>query len=160
MDCLLLSLQKELDAKRLEVAKEMGADKVLMSDQCNAVEEIMNMTDGVGANVTLECVGAPPLLQQALDMTMKTGTVGYVGISPKLATIDITDVVHNSKKIVGCYSGPCSFERTVAWLTGNNPIANLAMKAVSHNSSLIDAKAAIDRAYKKENIKEIFTRFD
>ena len=95
----------------------------------------------------------------SLSLVKKMGTVCCAGIYSQPATINLDDAVRNSKTIIGAYGG-YSFERTVQWLTGNNELAEKAVKIISHRSSLLSVEEAFQRAMVQENVKEIFTRFD
>lgn len=64
---------------RLEVAKEMGATDVVSSRGEEAVEEVMELTNG-GANHVLECVGAQSALETAAQIVRPGGSIGYVGV--------------------------------------------------------------------------------
>jgi len=73
----------DLNEKRLEVAKQLGADDVIRGDQCNAAESIFALTGGRGADVAFEVVGATPTVQTAIDCVRKGGNVTLVGnVSP------------------------------------------------------------------------------
>ena len=43
---------------KLDIAKECGADIVLNPSKCNLMEEINNLTDGLGCDVYIEATGA------------------------------------------------------------------------------------------------------
>jgi threonine dehydrogenase-like Zn-dependent dehydrogenase len=45
-----------------------------------AVEKIKEMTDGVGVDATLECVGTGQSMQTAIDIARAGSMVGYVGV--------------------------------------------------------------------------------
>ena len=147
------------DAKRLALAKELGADYTFMGDRCDVVQEIRALTNGQGADVALECVGVSSLLQTDLSLIRKRGKVCCAGIYSTPATFDLDDTVRNSKTIIGAYAG-YSFERSVQWITGNNELARKAVKIISHRSSLREIEDALQRAIHQENVKEIFTKFD
>ena len=72
----------EAAAARAAVAAELGADRVLDPNQSDVLNEIMQLT-GRGADVVLECAGAPSTLQQAVDMVKPNGRVILVGINPE-----------------------------------------------------------------------------
>lgn len=147
------------DTKRLALARELGADYTFMVDQCDIVQEIKDLTNGQGADVALECVGVSALLQTNLSLVRKLGTVCCAGIYSSPATFNLDDAVRNSKTIIGAYGG-YSFERSVQWITGNNELAEKAVRIISHRSSLLEVEDAFQRAMRQENVKEIFTRFD
>ncbi|TWU04661.1 galactitol-1-phosphate 5-dehydrogenase [Stieleria varia] len=75
----------DLNDKRLGVAKELGADHILRGDQCDVAQAVRDLTDGKGANVALEVVGATPTIVTAIESVRKGGHVTLVGnVSPKI----------------------------------------------------------------------------
>ncbi len=77
----------DLNEKRLEVAKQLGADEIIRGDQCNAAEVIMKLTNGRGADIAFEVVGTTPTVKTAIECVRKGGNVTLVGnVSP---TIDL-----------------------------------------------------------------------
>ncbi|MGJ3509382.1 zinc-binding dehydrogenase [Enemella sp. A6] len=65
---------------RQALARELGATEVLESRGDQAVAEILDLTDGIGADAVLECVGTSESLNSALAMTRPGSKVGFVGI--------------------------------------------------------------------------------
>ncbi len=75
----------DLNDKRLGVAKELGADVTLRGDQCDVPAEVRRLTNGRGADVALEVVGATPTIRTAIEATRKGGNVTLVGnVSPTI----------------------------------------------------------------------------
>jgi predicted dehydrogenase/threonine dehydrogenase-like Zn-dependent dehydrogenase len=73
----------DLDEKRLNVAKENGADLVLNSNVYEIVKEVNHFSDGCGADkviFTAATTSSTPL-HQAFQMTRKKGKVVLVGVS-------------------------------------------------------------------------------
>ncbi len=69
----------DLDAKRLELASQLGADETLMSskDVPDQVRQLLRNDDG--ADVAVEVVGFGPTLKLAVDSVKKGGSVACVG---------------------------------------------------------------------------------
>ena len=75
----------DLNDKRLAVAKELGADSVLRADQCDVPDEVRRLTNGRGADVALEVVGATATVRTAIESVRKGGHVTLVGnVSPTI----------------------------------------------------------------------------
>ena len=75
----------DLNEKRLDVAKQLGADDVLRGDQVDVPEAVREITGGRGADVALEVVGATPTVQAAIESVRKGGNVTLVGnVSPTI----------------------------------------------------------------------------
>ena len=66
-------------ADKLEIAKRMGADEVLLSGD-KAVKRIKDMTRGQGAELVLDLVGVNPTLQMAAQMARVLGHLTIVGL--------------------------------------------------------------------------------
>jgi alcohol dehydrogenase len=64
---------------RLKLAKDFGATDVVSARGDEAVEKVMNLTNG-GANHVLECVGAESSLETAGEVVRPGGNIGYVGV--------------------------------------------------------------------------------
>ena len=90
----------------LEVAKRLGADQVVQSDGSH-VDTVMEMTDGMGAEVVIDFVGEKGAQADAWNMTQEAGShfvVGY-GSAVEVATIDIISTERNIiGNLVGTYN--------------------------------------------------------
>lgn len=67
----------DLDKARLELGKKLGADDAWTPDTTH--QNIMDATDGKGADVVMEVVGIEPTIQQAIQCVRNGGAVGCVG---------------------------------------------------------------------------------
>ena len=75
----------DLNDKRLQVARDLGADVGLRSDQCDVAAEVAQLTHGRGADVAFEVVGATPTIQIAIESVRKGGSVTLIGnVSPTI----------------------------------------------------------------------------
>jgi threonine dehydrogenase-like Zn-dependent dehydrogenase len=96
------------NAKRLAVAKEMGADFVLdINEGKDPVAEVMKLTDGRGADFVVEAVGTSRTYEQAFRMVRPGGTIAAFGITGTDDTIQIHpyDLVLGEKTVVGSCAG-------------------------------------------------------
>jgi threonine dehydrogenase-like Zn-dependent dehydrogenase len=65
---------------RQVLAKEFGATDVVEERGEEAVEAIMKLTDGAGADASLECVGTDQSIETAVGITRAGGRIGAVGV--------------------------------------------------------------------------------
>lgn len=65
------------DAGRLELARELGADHVILATDSGLAEAIMDDL-GIGADCVLDTTGALDVMRQALDVLAPRGRCGYV----------------------------------------------------------------------------------
>jgi S-(hydroxymethyl)mycothiol dehydrogenase len=70
----------DIDARKLEWAKQFGATHTIDASQTDPVEAIRNLTDGNGVNVAIEAVGRPETFEQAFYARDHAGTVVLVGV--------------------------------------------------------------------------------
>jgi threonine dehydrogenase-like Zn-dependent dehydrogenase len=66
--------------KRQKLAREFGATDIVMERGDEGVARIMDLTEGVGADSVLECVGTQESMMQAIRSARPGGSVGYVGV--------------------------------------------------------------------------------
>lgn len=65
---------------RQRLATEFGATDIVTERGPDGVARIKELTDDIGADATLECVGTGESLAQALHSTRPGGFVGFVGV--------------------------------------------------------------------------------
>ncbi len=66
---------------RQALAKEFGATHIVEQRGDEAIHAIMEFTDGVGVDATLECVGTGQSFETAISIARPGSMVGYVGAS-------------------------------------------------------------------------------
>ena len=65
---------------RQKLAREFGATDIVTERGSEGVAHIKDMTDGIGADSVLECVGTQEAIMQAIYSTRAGGYIGYVGV--------------------------------------------------------------------------------
>jgi alcohol dehydrogenase len=70
----------DLANSRLESARRFGADLVVNNGRDDAVQAIMDLTDGLGADVTFEAVGVPATFELAAELVRPGGHVANIGV--------------------------------------------------------------------------------
>ena len=65
---------------RQKLAREFGATDIVTERGDEGVARIKDLTNGVGADSVLECVGTQESMMQAIRATRPGGSVGYVGV--------------------------------------------------------------------------------
>jgi threonine dehydrogenase-like Zn-dependent dehydrogenase len=65
---------------RQKLAKEFGATHIVTERGDDGVARIKELTNGIGADSVLECVGTQQSLMQAVRSTRPDGSIGYVGV--------------------------------------------------------------------------------
>lgn len=88
--------------KKLNLAKELGADITVDSDKEDVVNRVKEIT-GLGADVCLECGGYSEAITQALACVRKGGKIVMIGLQ-KSQPCDLEDMSWNEKGLVASLS--------------------------------------------------------
>ena len=92
-------------ADRLKKAKEFGATHTINASEVDPVEAIRDMTGG-GPNFSLECVGNPAVLRQAVDVLPRLGVCGLLGVVPPGTEVGLDmDLIMNGRTVKGILGG-------------------------------------------------------
>ena len=74
----IIALSRHADRQKL--AREFGATDIVAERGEEATETVKEMTDGVGVDAALECVGTGQSMTTAIDIARAGSMVGYVGV--------------------------------------------------------------------------------
>jgi alcohol dehydrogenase len=95
---------------RLDAAKQFGADIVINSREEDPYARIMDLTGGLGADVTIEAVGVPETFELCARLVRPGGHVANVGVHGKPAILHLEDLwiknVTITTGLVDTYSTP------------------------------------------------------
>lgn len=67
-------------ADRQTIARDFGATEIVAERGQEGVARVLELTDGVGADAVLECVGTKESMDQAFASARPGSTVGFVGV--------------------------------------------------------------------------------
>jgi alcohol dehydrogenase len=79
----------DLDDGRLARASEFGADTTINNSREDPVARIMELTDGLGADVAVEAVGVPQTFELATELVRPGGRVANIGVHGRPATLHL-----------------------------------------------------------------------
>ena len=127
---------------RREKAKEFGADYVIDFMEPNVVEQILEITGGVGADRCFDCAGNKASMELALHSCRRGGSVGLVAI-PKGNTmeIDLKTIVWDEKKLIGSRGNPNCHDRALAMMSSGLLAAE---RMITHHFPLDRFQEALD----------------
>jgi len=100
----------DIDDRKLETAKRMGATHTVNSKERDAVEAIQDLTGGNGADVVIDAVGRPETWKQAFYARDLAGTVVLVGVPTpdmKIPDIPLIDVFGRGGSLKSSWYGDC-----------------------------------------------------
>jgi alcohol dehydrogenase len=82
----------DLADARLEKALEFGADVAINTSREDAVARIMELTDGLGADVAIEAVGLPQTFELCAELIRPGGRLANVGVHGHPATLHLENL--------------------------------------------------------------------
>ncbi|QDV61513.1 galactitol-1-phosphate 5-dehydrogenase [Crateriforma conspicua] len=91
----------DINDRRLKVAQDVGATDVINSSQVDAVQTVIQMTGGRGADVAMEVVGMTPTVQTAIESVRKGGCVTLVGNVTPTIDLPLQSVVTREIRLQG-----------------------------------------------------------
>jgi alcohol dehydrogenase len=79
----------DLADSRLESARRFGADTTINNGSQDPVATVMELTDGLGADVAFEAVGVPQTFELATELIRPGGHVANIGVHGQAATLHL-----------------------------------------------------------------------
>jgi len=137
----------DIDQNRLDLACKLGANVGLKSDDCNVPEEVLKLTDNLGADIALEVVGITPTIKTAVAVLRKGGSLTLVGnLSP---TVDwplqsiVTREISVYGSCISCGEYPACLEMMARGTINVDAL-------ISATAPLAEGPAWFKRLYEKE----------
>ena len=148
----------DLADARLEAAKRFGADVTVNNSGQDPVDVVHLLTDGLGADVTIEAVGVPASFELAVKLVRPGGRIANIGVHGEPATLHLEEQwIRNitiTTGLVDAYSTP-----TLLKLVTSHQLD--AAKFVTHHFRLNEFDQAYDvfsRAADTSALKVVLTR--
>ncbi|MBS0613391.1 MAG: zinc-dependent alcohol dehydrogenase family protein [Proteobacteria bacterium] len=94
-------------ATRQQLAREFGATDIVEERGADGIARVMDLTDGIGAESVLECVGMDASMEQAMGVCRPGGTIGFVGV-PHGVSFDGQQLFFKQQRMLG---GPAPVRR-------------------------------------------------
>lgn len=135
-------LAADLDDNKLAVAKAVGAAELLNTRETPLLDQVLALTNNLGADVVIEAVGSPATFTAAIDVVSYTGRVVYIGYSKAHVTYDTALFVKKELDIRGSRNATReNFEDVITALrAGNIP----TQKIITRTVPLAQAPEALD----------------
>ncbi len=92
----------DISAKRLQAARELGADLTLNPSDDDLVKRIMQETSGRGADIVVETAGKPDTLRQSISLVRRAGKIMLVGLYEESVEINANLLVLKAIRTIGC----------------------------------------------------------
>ncbi len=148
----------DLADSRLEAAKQFGADITINNGREDAVKIVKEMTDGLGADVSVEAVGVPATFEMAAALVRPGGRVANIGVHGEPVTLHLEELwiknVTITTGLVDTYSTPTLIRLIQSGMINPAPL-------VTHTFNMEQFEEAYDvfgRASETGALKVVLTR--
>jgi len=149
----------DIDDRKLETAKKMGATHTVNSKDSDPVEQIQALTGGFGADVVIEAVGRPETWKQAFYARDLAGTVVLVGVPTpdmKVPDLPLIDVFGRGGSLKSSWYGDCLPSRDFPMLVDLYLQGRLDLDAfVTEEIGLGDIEAAFDKMHGGDVLRSV-----
>jgi alcohol dehydrogenase/L-iditol 2-dehydrogenase len=120
------------DAKRLEVARKIGADTVFGAQNENIQEWVKHFGDGYGFDLVIDAAGVSASLKTALDIVRPAGRITKVGWGPQPLNFSLDQLVQKAVTLQGSYSHNWPiWEKVISLLASGKINLDLVLNRVS-----------------------------
>ena len=149
----------DLDDRKLEIARKLGATHTVNSKENDAVEAIQAVTDGNGADVVIDAVGRPETWKQAFYARDLAGTVVLVGVPTpdmKIPEIPLIDVFGRGGSLKSSWYGDCLPSRDFPMLVDLYQQGRLDLDAfVTEEIALDEVEAAFEKMHHGDVLRSV-----
>jgi len=149
---LLIALDQQ--EHRLRLARDLGADMALNPAQEDAIQRVLDLTDGYGCDVYIEGTGVGAGVLQGLQMIRKLGTLVEFSVHAGPVAADWS-IIGDQKElnVHGAHLGPYCYPRAIQYIADNTVAAD---RIVTHALPLERFREAIDLAHSQtESVKVV-----
>ncbi|MHB0874661.1 MAG: zinc-dependent alcohol dehydrogenase [Anaerolineae bacterium] len=143
------------DGERLEVAKSLGAERILIAGDVDVRQEVLATTRGEGCDVFVEASGAPAAARMGLDITRRGGQYVQLGLAGGPFEIDLSLLAYKELHMVGSLG-----QRWTAWGRALSLMASGKVRTqplATHVLPLDRWEEGFAAFESKQSIKVIFT---
>jgi S-(hydroxymethyl)mycothiol dehydrogenase len=148
----------DLDDRKLEWAKGLGATDVVNAATGDPVEAIRELTGGNGADVVIDAVGRPETYRQAFYARDLAGTVVLVGVpTPEMKLeLPLLDVFGRGGALKSSWYGDCLPSRDFPMLVRLYRQGRLDLDAfVTERIQLDDVEKAFEKMHRGEVLRSV-----
>ena len=92
------------DKQKLLLAEKLGADLIINAEKKSSNHLLLEMTNGEGADIVIECTGTPGGVNNGLSLCRIGGKYIQIGTSNESMTVDFMKVAYKEIEIIGSYS--------------------------------------------------------
>ena len=158
-DCAMV-IAVDISENKLRLATEFGATHTINAGECDPVQAIRDLTDGRGADYTIEAAGRSDTIEKAFDAVRRGGGLCVFASHPahgSRISLDPFEMICG-KQIMGSWGGGSDPDRDIPiyadlYLKGKLPLDKL----ITQRYSLEDVNQALDDLEQNLVVRPIIT---
>jgi len=139
---------------RLATARKLGIDHVVNFALENPLDKCRELTDECGADLVIECSGAPPAIAQSVDLVRKWGKICAIGLTGKRPVQLDWDAAMT--KVITLYfnmsTAYASWDKTI-WLMASGQVR--VDELITHTLPLSEWERAFEAVESMEALKAV-----
>jgi S-(hydroxymethyl)glutathione dehydrogenase / alcohol dehydrogenase len=158
-DCEMV-IAVDISEDRLRLAEEFGATHTINAAECDPVQAIRNLTDGRGADYTVEAAGRSDTIEKAFDAVRRGGGLCVFASHPSHGSrisLDPFEMICG-KQIKGSWGGSSDPDRDIPiyadlYVKGKLPLDKL----ITNRYSLDEVNQALDDLEQNQVVRPLIT---
>lgn len=127
---------------RQDMARDMGAQRIIDPSKENVVESVMDLTEGLGLTMLVECSGSIEGAASTVDLVAVDGRIVLTGqsVGTKIPT-ELGKLIWNNAVVVGSNGSQHYYRKTMAYLS--RKLTDVS-KIITHRMPLEDIHEAFE----------------
>ena len=158
-DCEMV-IAVDISENRLRLAEEFGATHTINASKCDPVQAIRDLTDGLGADYTVEAAGRSDTIEKAFDAVRRGGGLCVFASHPSHGSrisLDPFEMICG-KQIKGSWGGSSDPDRDIPiyadlYVKGKLPLGKL----ITNRYSLEEVNQALDDLEQNQVVRPLIT---
>lgn len=145
----------ELDRRRLDLGRELGADVTIDVQDEDPWEVVSRLTDGAGADVFIECSGSPDAVRMGFRLVRRGGRYTQIGLTGRAFELDLDTVAYKELTMRGSIG-----QKWTSWRRGLRLLSEGLVKTeplVSDVLPLTQWKTGFMKMEKEESVEVVLT---
>jgi threonine dehydrogenase-like Zn-dependent dehydrogenase len=150
---IVIVIGVDQDARRFEIAKNLGADHIINGSKENVEKRVKEITNGVGVDIVVETANHPSTVPLSVNLAASRGRIVLFGLYPE-ATLSPLTLLRSGLTMAGDVAVvPRQFLRAIRWVEYQKVLAE---PMIPRRFRLGQAKEAFEAFHQGEMVKVAF----
>ncbi len=133
----------DISDEKLEVARSLGAQRLINAKNSHVVSAIKELSNGVGADACLEFVGSPMSYQASIESVRRGGRVVIAGYHPEPMKVNALRLMLDEVMLTGAHVANRLEIKEIIDLVAGGRVS--LKKMITHTVTFSDINAGLER---------------